>query len=381
MKIIALNFNAPNSGNGLEEVLSAICETLSELAEREVVKVRVFLTVLPYYDGEPAQSVFDVSEKIKQADGVIIAAPVSLGLPSALCMSFLEHLSNPQVSGALAGKNVLTLLVGQNGLRTAGEALSAALSAFSAFDPIRVIIPEKTAKTINRNAETREIIEKQAEDYYRVVRQNRKYIIPASEPAERAEKPIPTVESVLSDYEYEKLLGRKPKKQTAAELMEERGIPDRDSEDIEELSRVFIEKLKKGDNNTLTEEAYIPSPLSGSIGSYAKPRVKTAKQMTLSLPHYYQPQLAGGLNAVIQINVTGIETFSVILNISNTDCTATDGAAEERDITVTADAKVWSDVLKGKYTAQKAFMVGQLKVRGNFVLLTRFDQLFTFGMA
>jgi hypothetical protein len=33
-------------------------------------------------------------------------------------------------------------------------------------------------------------------------------------------------------------------------------------------------------------------------------------------------------------------------------------------------------VLTRKYTAQKAIMIGGLKVRGNFVLLTKFDMLF-----
>ncbi|MDR2167058.1 MAG: SCP2 sterol-binding domain-containing protein [Clostridiales bacterium] len=43
---------------------------------------------------------------------------------------------------------------------------------------------------------------------------------------------------------------------------------------------------------------------------------------------------------------------------------------------VTADSRAWNDVLSKKVTAQKAFMMGQLKVRGNFVLLTKFDQMF-----
>jgi putative sterol carrier protein len=42
-----------------------------------------------------------------------------------------------------------------------------------------------------------------------------------------------------------------------------------------------------------------------------------------------------------------------------------------------ADSAVWLDVLQGNTTAQKAFMIGGIKVRGDFVLLTKFDTLFS----
>ncbi|MDR0957956.1 MAG: SCP2 sterol-binding domain-containing protein [Clostridiales bacterium] len=386
MKITALNFNPPGAKNGLAEILSVVSETISELSESEIKQMKMFTTNVPYFDGEPAAATAEISERLANSDGIIIAAPAFLNVPSAMCLSFLEHLTkgiNP-----LKGKNIMLLVVTNNG-RYAGDILSSVLSELGAYDPVRIIIPPAKANSVSSDEAIKEIIEKQAEDYYRIVRQNRKYILPTAI-SERQQTPKQTQPLLqeLTEEEFKSLTGRAPRPRTAAELMKSREIEhDSDEENIEELSRRFIEKLKKSGENSLLEDDYIVSPFSGAIDDSPTlsrtppaPRVRTVKQMTLSLPHCFQPQLAAGLNAVFQVNITGAETFSCVVTVSSTECTVREGEITEKDVSVSADTKAWSDILKGKYTMQKAFMTGQLKIRGNFVLVTKFDQLFTLNM-
>jgi len=172
----------------------------------------------------------------------------------------------------------------------------------------------------------------------------------------------------------------------------ETGVADSFTEqqekDIEELSRLFSAKYAGGD--ALPKPAARPVIPSAAMTSFDAPEIldellspgsgaKTAKQITQSLPHYFQPQLSAGLQAVVQINISGAESFEGFLYIHSTECTYSEGNAPAPDVTIMADTDIWMDVLKGKQTAQKAFMMGGIKVRGDFVLLTKFDNLFKFS--
>ena len=106
------------------------------------------------------------------------------------------------------------------------------------------------------------------------------------------------------------------------------------------------------------------------------PSINSLKQRTQSLYHYFQPQLATGINVVIQLNISGKEIFNGFLTIINGECTYTDGFSPSADVTIISDSIVWQEVLEGRCTLQKAFMLGRLKVKGNFVIISKFEQFF-----
>ena len=104
----------------------------------------------------------------------------------------------------------------------------------------------------------------------------------------------------------------------------------------------------------------------------------TARQSTTKLIHLFQPQLSKDLNCTIQLNITGEESFEGFISINGTNCDYYDGKTQNPTLTITSDSTNWSSVATGRLSAQKAFMSGQIKIKGNFVLLTRFDQIFKF---
>jgi putative sterol carrier protein/multimeric flavodoxin WrbA len=366
MKITALDF-----GNNDESFIKTLTEALEELSE-DVVDI---ISASNDMDG--------ITERLEVSDGIVLFAPVSLGSPNSAFKAFFERIFDGRIA-VFAEKNCMLAFSATGSIgRYAFESAARTLEFVGAHDAVRV-----------SNMDGNELVERLAEDFYRILRQNRKYAFVRSEiTAER-------IDGNLTDDDYEKLLGQGQraakqgtvyggkKRQTAAELLVKRTggeAPEKaetEEQNVEELTQFFVEKYQKAKEGLeLVSAVPIDRSAKGKTAkSPPKPRSRSVKQMSQSLPHVFQPHLAAGLNAVFQINVTGAEKFEHILNISNTDCTVEEGATEDKDITVNVDSKVWGEVLRGKYTAQKAFMIGQIKVRGNFVLLTKFDQLFTLNM-
>ncbi len=148
--------------------------------------------------------------------------------------------------------------------------------------------------------------------------------------------------------------------------------------DIKEMAKYFQGKYSPTSNsNTTTERTpVINETLVEQPQHTIVPNDKTTKQLTQNLVHYYQATLGNGLVSEIQLNITGAENFDGFLRINNNQCNYFDGWSNNPDVTIISSDTTWQKVLNGEISSQRAFMTGQLKVRGNFVILSKFDQLF-----
>jgi len=272
----------------------------------------------------------------------------------------------------LRGKHCCLIVVSQyGGEKSALRYLSRVVQHLGGYDRWQIGLQSTHVAGIDNDIVLKEIIERETEDFYRAAHQNRRYVVPQDYVAGTVVTGGSDETPVLPDI-------ASPTAQVAQAPLNEQH-----EKDIEELSRLFSQKFGNNDNDIITTPAPRPvapvfrTDISDVSMPPSPPRAKTAKQITQSLPHYFQPQLSAGLQAVIQLSISGAETFEGFLYIHSTECTYTEGAAPAPDVTIIADSGVWMDVLKCKQTAQKAFMMGGLKVRGDFVLLTKFDQWFS----
>jgi putative sterol carrier protein/multimeric flavodoxin WrbA len=351
---------------GLNAAYKIVCETLTETGE----DVEVFNLVtlgLDYYNGVNGHLAHDIMEGIKSADGVIFAFSAFLTAPNALILSFMEYFADDIYRQHLANKPCLLLAISQNGTqRSALEAMANSVLFLSGHDVVRIGLNTVTASVVQKSVI--ELLERQTEDFYRILRQNRKYFcnlqftIGAAQPSKKIISP---------NVDFQELY----KKHSLDDLDD---MPKEQQEDIEKISAMFAKRyVSENDTITPVGDTALYTSASGSQGQNpAYKSRRSTKQLTAALPHYYNPHLAKDLDTTIQLNITGKEGFEGYIILNPKECIFNEGEAEKNDILITADAAAWRDVLDKKLTAQKAFMMGQLKVRGNFVLLTKFDQLF-----
>ncbi len=133
-------------------------------------------------------------------------------------------------------------------------------------------------------------------------------------------------------------------------------------------------------NNFLTgHPSVINEPLVPMSPDEVIPRATTINQKIQSLAHHLKPTVANGITTNFQLNVFGDENFDCYLNIDNNYCTYFNGVSNNSGVTISGNSTVWERILKGTLSTQRAFMTGQVKVTGNFTLLSKFDQLFKFN--
>jgi putative sterol carrier protein/NAD(P)H-dependent FMN reductase len=342
---------------GLNAAFKTVCDTLTETGED--VKIFNLVTLgLSYYNGVNGHLAHDIMEGIKAADGVIFAFSAHLAAPNSLILSFMEYFTDELYRHYLEGKPCLILAISEGGAqRPALETMADSILFLGGHDVVRIGINTVIAPIAQKDVV--ELLERQAEDFYRILRQNRKYFstlhFAALGQSIKKTAPIMSV-----DFE---------------ELYEKHSLDDittEQQEDIKKLSAMFAKKYIS-ENDTIMS-AGSTAINAGTSGPHKSRR--STKQLTAALPHYYNPHMAKDADFTIRLSITGDEAFEGFITINPKECIFTEGDTEKNDILITADAKIWRDVLSKKTAAQKAFMMGGLKVRGNFSLLNKFDQLF-----
>jgi putative sterol carrier protein len=85
---------------------------------------------------------------------------------------------------------------------------------------------------------------------------------------------------------------------------------------------------------------------------------------------------AVGVDATIQLNLTGTQAAEWNVVIKDNKCTITKGSAPTARLTVTADSADFINIFTGQLDGMQAFMQGKLKLTGDMSLAMKLLGLF-----
>lgn len=332
----------------LTELLTGIGEVLREL---QVDIRQIQLDQLPYYAGYDTNEFKEILGYIDQSVGVVVASRVELLSVSGSLCTFLEYCSNHK-GNKLFKKPIFALTLSDwRGEREAAEYILQAWEILGGteFGKLGIYAPSYCSDrdSILNN------VERMTEDFYRMIKQGRPSIKSSDYLSFQEQETAPVTA-------FEQSLNRESEKYNETKTTQDTRSPQ--ERDIEDLTNLFKKQLSQVADDG---EAVIP-----------KPQLKTTKQMLSSLPHYFQGQYEREFEAIVQYHVISDAPYSGYITIEHGDCEFTEGVYPGAEVELTAQEEIIDDILTKKITAQKAFMLGQLKVRGNFMLLSKIDQMF-----
>lgn len=102
----------------------------------------------------------------------------------------------------------------------------------------------------------------------------------------------------------------------------------------------------------------------------------TIRQLMEGMPKAFIPEKATGVSTVIQYHLTGPEGGDWVVNIRDGQCAVVPGTTPNPNLTLTADAQDYKDIITGKTNAMAAFMQGKVKLAGDLNMAMKMTSFF-----
>ena len=191
------------------------------------------------------------------------------------------------------------------------------------------------------------LVERGVEGFYRAIKQEKMEVISA--------------EYQLKKAYFEEMEAREARQHVDISTKEQ---------DIKELAAILKEKyqLPDGDNGDRSKLAAYDKAINAMDSIHLGKKIQR-------LPHYFIAQHDKSLEFSIQINIVDKKEIGTLI-IKQGDCKYVDGVIENPTLEISGIDQVISSIFSKEMTYQRAFMLGKIQVRGNFILLSKMDQIF-----
>lgn len=330
-----MQINIYYGGRGLMDDPSLFCiNKMQEVLEELRVNVEVFHLY------ELKNSITTLPQTLKNADGIILATTVEWFGIGGYMQQFLDacwlYGDKELISSIYMCPIVMSTTYGE---REGKLQLSAAWEILGGL-PCSGICGYITDSTVlENNPDYLNIIEKKAENMYRTINQ-RTASLPASNQAVKQKISI-TKNTDLTPQESEQL----------SQYAADESYVQRQKADIQELTTIFRDMMNTEEED---EDDHFISELK-----------KTFKP---------QP----GMNGNYKISIDNGRP--ILLEINEASCECYYGSSDRCDVEIQMAFDCMNEIVSGRMTFQRAFMAGDMKLKGDFKLLRNLDMLFPFGL-
>ena len=381
MKITLLM--ADCSANYLRQSVETIINVLQEL---DVQIHKVDLYQLPYFKGVQTKEMNTIINSIEESKGVIAISNVPMLSMHGAMQSFFDNAS--LYEEMQFNKPMLAITYSEwLGEVEAAERMLKSWNILGGIEGGKVCFTNKVAFKEVANQ-----LEKEIESFYRLMKQERSNLGCSERIIYRSIKqgkgfgeamyhpqvemvpktPAPVQAPVSSKSPEIKSFASMLK----ADYTDKNNIAQRNTSieknTISEQSRIDLATQEQtlGEisyllNREVDEEEFV----SMNSGVYRRPiqgePIKNKKIQ--QIPHYFIAQHDKGLKANLKYQITDLDEEGYIV-IQNGDCTYRDTIEDMPTVELILTEEVLKEILSHRMTYQKSFMLGKLKVKGNFAI-------------
>ena len=312
--------------------------TLYVLNKMQEVLHELNVNVERYDLYEFKNNIVTLPQTLKDADGVILATTVEWYGIGGYMQQFLDacwlYGDKEKISAIYMCPIVMSTTYGE---RDAMVSLTEAWEILGGRPATGICGYIADVSELEQNVSYSRIIEKRTEDLYRSINQK----IPVFPNSNQAVKQkVSFTQSLnLTPQEAEQL----------SELASDDMYVQKQKEDIQELASMFKDLLnvKEPDSTMFLQE----------------------------LKDHFHPQ--AGFAAVYKFNIQEVAK-PLIVKVNHTEMECYYGACDEADVEMQISADVMNEIVQGRMTFQRAFMSGDMKMKGDFKVLRALDLIYVF---
>lgn len=384
MKVVLLL--ADCNASYLTRSVETVVKVLEEL-DIEIHKVDLYK--LPYFTGVKTKEMEIVMSAVRESKGVIAVTNVPMLSIHGAMQSFFDAAT---LYGAEDFNKPLLAITYSNWL---GE-MEAAERMLKAWNILGGAEGGKVC--FNKQAPLEEIevrLEKEVEDFYRLLKQERGNIgcsermiyrfikegVNLNEAAGYKVQPQNKVDREPEIKSFASMLRAENTEKTKEPEIRALEVPKRAGVETAAQKESHIDLSTKEQTikeiSSLLKKEVNDEFVSMNAGVYRRPgQGEVVKNKKIQqLPHYFVAQYDKSLKAILKYQITDIGEEGYII-IEDGDCVYEEAISGMPTVELVLTDEVFKEIQSKKMTYQKAFMLGKLKVKGNFAILPKLDQVF-----